>query len=153
MDPTKKELYTAKRSSGLDITDEEIRINVSRLRSDSEPVNWILLKVSGSAVLTTHAVGDVGYNLISALTEDDVYYGAIKVLVAGQIKFYHIYFVGTDVGGMKKGKSSLYKSSVLGLIDAHGEISCASGLVEFTYDFLIDEISKQSKIPKVDIRF
>lgn len=46
MDPTKKELYTAKRSTNLDISDESISSIWSNIRAES-PEAWLLLKVEG----------------------------------------------------------------------------------------------------------
>lgn len=31
----------------------------------------------------------------------------------GNVKFYHIYFIGSNVGGMKKGKGSLYTTGIV----------------------------------------
>ena len=144
MNPSKKDLYTAKRPSGLDTTDVAIQIAIESLRSDSDPVNWLQLKVNGTT-LVPHASGTGGLSeFISSLNEDDVYYGALRCSVDGKTRFYHVYFVGQAVGAMKKGKASMYKSAVFSLIDAHGEVSCANGLDEFTEDYVRVNISKMA---------
>ena len=38
----------------------------------------------------------------------------------------------------------MYKSAVFSLIDAHGEVSCANGLDEFTEDYVRVNISKMA---------
>lgn len=151
MDPTKKELYTAKRSSGLDTSCPQCSQLITNLRSDTDPTNWILLKVAGTT-LSAHGSGSNGLpELIRSINDDDVFYGAVKSSVKGQIKFYHIYFVGNNVNGMKKGKASLYKSTVFGLIEAHGEISCATGISDFTIEFVMNELAKLTKANVADI--
>ena len=54
---------------------------------------------------------------------------------------------------MKKGKSSLYKSAVFGLTDAHGEVSPPSDLPDFTEEYLFEEVSRLSGSPKSSISF
>lgn len=152
MDPTKKELYTAKRPSGLDVSSAEVKTLIDKLRSDVDNTNWLVLKISGSAELVIHSSGETGFDgLYSSLNDDDIFYGAIKCSVNGKIKFYHIYFVGENVGGMKKGKACLYKPSVFGLIDAHGEITASTGLSEFSRDTFLSGVAKLSNVPVGDI--
>ena len=144
MDPTKKELYTAKRSSGLDISSPEVTAAIEKLKDDRDSTNWVLLKVVNSC-LGLHSSGSSGLvELLSSLDDDDVYYGGFRCLAGDKVKFYHLYFVGQNVGGMKKGKASMYKSGVLGLIDAHGEISCVSGLEDISESFVAAEVGKLS---------
>jgi hypothetical protein len=149
MDPTKKELYTAKKSSGLNVNaDPALDDAIKKLKSDEEPTNWLLMKVSGTNLML-HATGSDGATeLISSLNEEDVYYGAIKALVDGKVKFFHIYVVGQNVGGMKKGKASLYKPAALGLVDAHGEFSFVNGAADVTHDAILNEIAKLNKVSK-----
>jgi hypothetical protein len=144
MDPTKKELYVAKRSSGVDTTDPAIHSAIDLLRSDQDPTNWLLLKVNGT-VGGVHGYGSGGLSEFSAaLSDEDILYGALRCTVAGKVKFYHVFFVGQHVGGMKKGKASLFKSSIFGLIDAHGEVACSGGLEEYSEELIVGAISRMA---------
>ena len=145
MDPTKKELYTAKRPSGIDTSNEEIQPAIDQLRSDSDPTNWLILKVNGTSVVV-HGTGTGGLGeFSSALNDDDVYYGVLRCNVDAFVKFYHVFFVGQNVSGMKKGKASLYKSAVFQLVDAQGEISCPTGTEDYSDGYIVAAIAKLSR--------
>lgn len=151
MDPTKKELYTAKRSSGLDTSsDGEVAPAVEQLRSDADPINWVALTVQNNIVRLTGKGGGGLAELCSTINDDDIFFAAFRCQVGGQVKFYHLFFVGQNVGGMKKGKASLHKSGVFQLIDAHGEISCVNGMDELSVDFLRAEVQKLSGSSDID---
>ena len=150
MDPTKKELYTAKRPSGLNTSNVDLQPAIDKLRSDEDPTNWLLLKVAGTSVVVHGfgADGLVGFS--AALNDDDAYYGVIRCTVDGLVKFYHVYFVGQNMSGMKKGKASMYKSAIFSMVDGQGEISCAGGMEEYSADFLVANIAKLGKSEKVE---
>ncbi len=154
MDPTKKELYTAKRPSGLNVSDPAINEAFNALRSDENKTSWVVLSVRNSTELFVHGVGEGDISaLISTLSDDDVFFGFFRCLVQGKIKFYGIFYVGENVGGMKKGKASLFKSSVFGLTDIHGEISGCSGLAEFTSQFVNDSVAKLASCTAGDVTY
>ncbi|KAJ1423740.1 hypothetical protein B484DRAFT_451761 [Ochromonadaceae sp. CCMP2298] len=142
MDPTKKELYTAKRPSGLDTSSPELATLVQAFRSDEDATNWLVFKVAGSSVAAHGSGSDGLVGLLDALNDEDVYYAALRCSIGGMVKFYHIYFVGENVGGLKKGKACLFKPAVFGLVDAHGEVSCVDGKDECTEQFVRGAISK-----------
>jgi hypothetical protein len=145
MDPTKKDLYTAKRPSGVDTSDPEVQNVIEKLRSDSDPVNWIILKLNGTAAIV-HGYGPDGISEFSSnLNDEDIYYGAIRCVVDDLVKFYHVFFVGQQVGGMKRGKASLYKSAIFSLVDAQGEIACVTGCDDYSEQYLLDQIRTLSK--------
>lgn len=152
MDPTKKELYTAKRPSGLNVSNPDVAASVGKLRSDQENTNWLLFTVATGGDLAVHGCGEGGFaELHSKLTDDDIFFGAIKCKVQQKVKFYHVFFVGGNVGGMKKGKASMYKSAIFALIDAHGEISCSDGLAEFTVDSAVAAVCKLAGCAPSDV--
>jgi hypothetical protein len=151
MDTTKKELYTAKRPSGLDTSVPEIQSLVEQLRSDADPLNWLLLKANG-ATLAVHGSGAGGLaEFSSSLTDDEVLYGALRCTVDGKVRFFHIYFVGQNVSALKKGKASMYKSAVFGLIDAQGEIPCTGGMEEYSEELIKGSIAKLTGSASVDM--
>ena len=146
MDPTKKELYTAKRPSGLDTSSPELQAAIDMLRSDTDPTNWILCKVVNNTTVALHGSGSGGLGeFSSALNDDDVYYGAIRCTADGMVKFYHVFFVGLNVSALRKGKASLFKSSIFSLIDAHGEIAYATGTEEYSAESVMAQITKLSR--------
>lgn len=146
MDPTKKELYTAKRPSGLDTTSAELQSAIDQLRSDSDTTNWLLSKVVNNSTVVLHGVGSGGLDEFSAnLNDEDVYYGVIRCTVDGMVKFYHVFFVGLNVGGLKRGKASLFKSAIFAMIDAHGEVSFSTGTEEYSAESVVSQIAKLSR--------
>mmetsp|Transcript_2369 Transcript_2369/g.3727 ORF Transcript_2369/g.3727 Transcript_2369/m.3727 type:complete len:152 (+) Transcript_2369:99-554(+) len=150
MDPTKKELYTAKRSSGVDASNPKLQEMIDLLKSDADPTNFLIFKVVESKV-EPHAFGMGGITQFSScLDDDDVYYGAIRCSVGGMVKFYHVYFVGENVGGMKKGKASMFKPTIFGMIDAQGEITCNGGMDEYSQEFIIANIAKLSGCAEIE---
>jgi hypothetical protein len=145
MDPVKKDLYTAKRTSGIDVSSPEVQEAIEKLRSDADETNWIILKVANGNKVELHGLGACGIGEFSAnLNDDDVYYGAIRCTVAKRERFYHVFFMGLKVAGLKKGKATMYKSAIFSLIDAHGEISCSGGSSEYSEEFVFNQIAKLS---------
>jgi len=141
MDYNKKELYTAKRSSNINVDDVNISITWEQLRSDSS-INWMLLHLVQTTVVAVKSFGSGGMTeFIHHLTNDDILFGALRCKVGGSIKFIHIYFVGSDVGAMKKGKASMYESGIFQALDgAHGKIQFVNGLEEVTEEKISSEI-------------
>jgi hypothetical protein len=150
MDPTKKELYTAKRASGLNTSDPDLLQEMQQLKCDPSH-NWMLVRiVDNTAVL--HACGGGGLKAFSDhLTDDDIYYGALRCLVDEKVKFFHVYFVGQSVSAMKKGKASLSKQAIFNLVEAHGELSFSSGLAEYSDSLVIQAIQSLTKSTNIVI--
>lgn len=114
MDPTKKELYTAKRSSGVDVSSPSIASTWAAVRSDEAATNWILLGYTASNCIDAIGSGSGGFDeLTELLSEDKALFGGIRAVDKdGKVKFYFVYFVGNDLGGMAKGKSSDIMGSI-----------------------------------------
>jgi hypothetical protein len=155
MDPTKKELYTAKRTSGVNIEyDPHVQETIQLLTRNTtmeNSVNWLLLKVVNTSDLALHASGTGGVKeLLENINNDDIYYGFFKCFRKDNdsIKYFNVYFIGESVTAMKKGKSALYKNSVFGLLDTNGEIPFKNlSLSDYNYDYVLNEVHKISKIP------
>lgn len=142
MDPTKKQLYTDKRPSGL-VTDADPALNESLEKFRGGEHNWIANKIVNSKQLTLHGSGSHGYReLLTSITDDDVYFGAIKAVVKGNSKVLHFGYVGPNTGGMKKGKAAMQKNAAFSVIDAHGELYYDCDLVELTEERLIRDIAR-----------
>lgn len=108
MDPTKRELYTAKRASGVDMSDPEIVSLWLELRNLNPSCNWFLLHLSGPTKVGVKSQGSGGIEeLVAALSDDDVVFGAFRAQIGDHKKSFHLYFVGDNVGGMKRGKASM----------------------------------------------
>ena len=150
MDPTKKELYTAKRASGLNTSDPDLLREIQLLKSDPSR-NWLLVRiVDNTAVLCASGGGGLKDFSIH-LTDDDIYYGALRCMVDEKVKFFHVYFVGQSVSAMKKGKASLSKQAIFNLVDAHGELSFSSGLADYSEDLVIQAIQRLSKSTNITV--
>jgi hypothetical protein len=158
MDPTKKELYTAKRSSGVDCSsDTSIASAWERVKADSSPDNWLLLTVK-SAKATLLASGNDGVAGLGAmLTDSDVYFGVVRATIRGSmVKFFSVFVVGTDVGGMAKGKASLFKDSIFSNFELHGELVFQDGAATFTADSFCEAVKRSlraSELTIADITF
>lgn len=105
MDYNKKELYTAKRSSNVQVDDPAIASTWEQVRSDAVATNWMLLYLSQPTVVAVKASGSGGIEeLIQNLSDDDIFFGAIRCKIGGGIKFIHIYFVGSNVGEWRRAR-------------------------------------------------
>ena len=145
MDHSKKELYTAKRTSNLDVSNAELSEIWSRVKSDSSTENWVTYRVVDSRLVVCGS-GCGGFEeLLSSLNDDDVYFSCLRALVDDKVKFISIYFVGENVNGIRKGKASLYKDSAFSVIESHCEIAVMDGKNCFTKDFFISEIRRVLK--------
>lgn len=128
MDHEKKALYVAKRTSDLDLDD--VAESWSAVRNDANATAWVSLTVNAAKKVEIAATGAAGLDsLCSSFAETDIYFGGVRVVLGatGAVKFYHFFVVGSEVGGMKKGKASLWKNSIHGAMDgAHGSIEISS---------------------------
>ena len=152
MDPEKKELYVSKKKSGLN-TEVDISPVVSRLKNDDGDVNWLLMTVdAANNALQVHGCGCGGMEELTAcLNDETIFYGVFKCKIAGKAKYFHLYFVGPNVSAMKKGKGSLNKNAIFQLVDAHGEVSCSTGLESFNKDFVVGELARMVRLSEEDI--
>ena len=65
----------------------------------------------------------------------------------GSIKFFSIFFVGGEVGGMAKGKAALYKDAIFNCFETHGELVFQDGLTSVTFESYCEAIKKTLRIP------
>ena len=144
MDPTKKELYEAKRDSGIRIDDPIIIEAWQRVRSEEDPTNFLLLRYVSQRDITLLSAGHGGFDeLLSKLQDDEVIFGAFRARLNGMTKYFTIMFTGNNVGGMKKGKASLHKAGVLNFFDgSHGEITINNGTEGASRELVINEICR-----------
>lgn len=141
MDPTKKALYTEKRPSGLDVSSDPVL--APELEVFRNERNWILMKIVNNKQLCFHASGESLFsNFIAALTEDDIYFGAIRANVNDRVKTFHVCYVGPNTGAMKKGKASLQKTAAFSVIDAHGELPYVCEIAEITPERVTSDIAR-----------
>ena len=55
--------------------------------------------------------------------------------------------MGAEVGGMAKGKASLYKDAILGCFETHGELVFQDGIALVTFESYYEAIKKTLRIP------
>lgn len=149
MDPSKKELYTAKRASNVNVDDPRIAETWNLVRSDSSPENWMVLGFSAPTSVCVNSFGSGGVEeLIAHLNDDEILFCALRCSISGATKFFHLFFVGENVSGMKRGKSTMYESGIFQAIGgAHGKISCTNGKGEVTKEFIQGQIMKIANLP------
>ena len=76
--------------------------------SDSEE-SWVLLKLTSPTAAALYRAGLSIDDLILSLSDDDVFFGAQKVMIDSNIKYFKFYFIGAEVSGMKKAKVRIPK--------------------------------------------
>lgn len=157
MDPTKKELYTAKRDSGVDMTtDGAILETFTEIKTDND-TNWMLVSLIGSSPkVQFNAKGSSVDGFISAISDDDAFYGVIRVQIAHHAvectKFIQVFFMGDNVGGMKRGKHSMFKSGVFNVLDGcHGEIVLDGGAGSVSRESIVTAIAATNRINSADV--
>lgn len=153
MDPTKKELYDAKRSSGVDTSDPCISSTWAAVRADEEDTNWLLLtyqeedkepRKKNSAKMKVFSSGSGGLDeLLSHLDDEKVFFGCVRAVVDGGTKFYSLSFIGDQLGGMKRGKASMHRPGVLNTFECHGSIML-EGLGGASRGEVLRQIAEQS---------
>mmetsp|Transcript_4737 Transcript_4737/g.7140 ORF Transcript_4737/g.7140 Transcript_4737/m.7140 type:complete len:162 (-) Transcript_4737:117-602(-) len=147
----RNELHTAKRSSGLDLSDPRLQSAWDDVRSDSD-VNWCLFGYpdGSSTKLEFKSSGSDGLKgLLGTLSEDSVTWAGMKISVGGGTKLVRFMFVGSNVGGMKRGKASLHKNTVFNMMEgAACDVSFdgGDGLVDVTREKIIHEIARAVSI-------
>ena len=145
MDPTKKELYTAKRSSGVDTSDPKILEMWERLKDDHDPIQWLLIGYTSPSSVALIQSGERFDEMLSHMNDDECFFGALRGKVSGADKFFSLSFVGENVNGMKKGKASMHKSAVLNLFEVHASIAL-SGHCEANPIVATQQISQQFRV-------
>lgn len=145
MNHEKRELYTAKRPSGVDVSDPAIQQTWAEVRADGNPKNYILLGFAEGTKICVKSTGNGGWDeMKGSLSDEEILFGALRVqLPSGGAKFFHFFFVGSNVSAMKKGKSGMFKSGVLQSLEgAHGEINLTDGLEGATTEAVMSQILK-----------
>jgi len=153
-----KSLYLLQKGSGIDLTTDTNIIEAwNNLRSSNDTsINWLLITIKdGTSTANLLSSGNNGINeMISCMNDDNIYYGSIKInLKSGGSKYYHLSLIGSNVSGMKKGKSSMYKAGIFKYLDGnHGELpSFIDGITSISIDIIIEQVIKLSRIDINDI--
>ena len=93
MNPEKKALYTAPRSTVIDLHTNSIVECWQKLRDDADTTNWMLTTIDGTTKIV-HLAG-CGDTCLSGLQgvvqDDDIYFGGVRVNInPHRSKFYHV---------------------------------------------------------------
>lgn len=151
MDPSKKELYSTKRTNNLDTSEPQILNIWNDIKNEKPQLKWMFTKIENSKLIVSSYGNESISDAIESLDDNDIYYGILRCKLRGKVKFYHVYVVGKCVNGMKKGKGSLFKNTVFNLFEAHGEISFPNGIEEFTSSSTLEKIAEVAKIAVSDV--
>jgi hypothetical protein len=126
-------ILNAKRSIGINMNDSDIADVWLKVRDDNDLSNWLLISVVNNLAVLK-GFGVTFEEMVDNIHDDQIYYGVIRVIVSGKVKFFGLYIAGSSVSGIQKGKAAMAKSGVFKYFD---------GLhAEFSYDEEISEISK-----------
>ena len=135
----------AKRTVGVDLTDELLASTWIKIKDDNDPTVFVLVTFQNSKVTFLNAGISVD-EMISSLNDREVYFGVIRVRIDSQVKFFTYYICGASVNGMKKGKASMAKSCILNYFDiSHGELSFNEGIESLTRTSMLEQIRSISR--------
>jgi hypothetical protein len=140
-------INVAKRASGINCDDPAIQESWNSLRSDDDPHNWLWLHLVAATAVGVKSTGSGGaQELIATASDDEILFGALRVNISeGASKFFHVYFVGANVNGMKKGKASMYESGIFQSLEGgHGKLTF-NGLEDLTIENITEAIFKLTK--------
>lgn len=113
--------------------------------------NWLLLSYADSKTMRVCGSGQEGLGeLLALLNDDEAFFGCLRVMVKGAVKFYSFAFVGENLNGMKRGKASMHKSGVLNSFECHGSVS-VEGVEGATRECVLQQIAQQSRVSECDI--
>lgn len=158
MDPTKKELYTAKRESGVDMTSDSLILETFNEIKNGNDTNWMLISLIGNTPnIQFNNKGSSIDEFINLCDEDHAYYGIIKVNISHHnvtcVKFMQVFYIGDNIGGMKRGKHSMFRSGVFNALEGcHGEI-VLEGSAAVSQDSILKAIATSNRIDASEISF
>ena len=140
----------AKLSSGVDLTDGNLAAAYEKFKVDDSIV-FVLTTFSNNKVDFVSSGASVDA-MISALNEDNIFFGVLKAMVSSQPKVFSFSVTGENVNGMKKGKASMAKSGVLNFYDTHGNLTIfGDGASEVTREALLQKIQESCRQTDVSI--
>mmetsp|Transcript_136614 Transcript_136614/g.291811 ORF Transcript_136614/g.291811 Transcript_136614/m.291811 type:complete len:145 (-) Transcript_136614:43-477(-) len=118
-----------KASSGLDVSDPAIAEAWGKVRSDADPLTWLLLEYEGKAKLKVRASGSGdAAELLANVVDDQVTFGALRTKAG---KFLCLMCMGEDTGGMAKGRAAAHKNAAFNALEGTiGEV-CGNNKEEF----------------------
>ena len=93
MNPEKKSLYTAPRSTVIDLHTNSIVESWQKLRDDADTTNWMLTTIDGTTkVVHLAGCGDTCLSgLQGVVQDDDIFFGGVRVNInPHRSKFYHV---------------------------------------------------------------
>ena len=91
MDPTKKELYSAKRSSGINVSDPRIQEIWNMVRDDNNPTKWMILGYADSSTIEVVSSGEGSIEeWMGSFSDDGIFFGVFRALVNGSSKFFSV---------------------------------------------------------------
>ena len=107
----------------------------------------MILFMASATTVAVKSSGSGGiHEFIDNLNDDEILFGALRVSIGSQVKFYHVFFVGSNVGGMKRGKATLYESAVFQALEGgHGKITFSEGKESCTATAIAAQISTLSR--------
>lgn len=105
--------------STVTVTEGDLKSALSNVRSDSDPTDWCLACHDGAPnkiKLCGSGTGGLD-SLLEGVTEDNVYFGLIrvteKVEISETVKFVMLHFVGPKVPMVKKGRFGTMKGTIV----------------------------------------
>ncbi|KAH8060234.1 hypothetical protein JL722_5200 [Aureococcus anophagefferens] len=88
----------------------------ARVRSDATAIDWAAFVLEGKAY-KLRAEGSGVPAMLEALSEDCVTFAGFRADVGGGVKFFHLLYVGSGVGIIKRNKAQLQKNAPFNAMD------------------------------------
>eukprot|EP00164_Ancoracysta_twista_P007141 GFYU01010091.1.p1 GENE.GFYU01010091.1~~GFYU01010091.1.p1 ORF type:complete len:149 (+),score=59.48 GFYU01010091.1:40-447(+) len=113
---------------------------------------WLMYDGPSKNKLTCAHKGDSDLgDMVSKVTDDNVYYGAFRFTADDRAKYAFICFVGENTGGMKKGRVSMHRNDVYNFFSGMvGDISATSP-EELTVAFIQDKLESMPGVKNVSL--
>eukprot|EP00640_Fibrocapsa_japonica_P007759 CAMPEP_0113936196 /NCGR_PEP_ID=MMETSP1339-20121228/3163_1 /TAXON_ID=94617 /ORGANISM="Fibrocapsa japonica" /LENGTH=154 /DNA_ID=CAMNT_0000938581 /DNA_START=18 /DNA_END=482 /DNA_ORIENTATION=+ /assembly_acc=CAM_ASM_000762 len=145
-----KALHTRTQSSGLNVS-EEVQQAWEAFRAEDSLLQWCWFSYEegGSKKVVVKEIGNTGYDgMVASFSEDDVAFCGFSANVDGNKKLFRVFFIGENVGGMKRGKAGMHKNAVFDKMPGCSADVVANSLSDLerekTIEFIIQKLQSNS---------
>lgn len=101
------------------------------IRDDSNPYVWFVCTHTGKnypMCQTECGSQETIGGLFETCQADKIYFGGLRATVDGSVRFFHLLYVGTSVGVVKRNRSQMLKNAPFNIMEG------SSGDIEFGVD-------------------
>ena len=89
-----KALHTRQNKSGVDVSDPNLGLSWTKVRNDEDETKFVLFSYEGNTKIIVLGSTSTFTECVSMMNEDSVFFGGVRALCDGQIKFFQFTFIG-----------------------------------------------------------